>query len=291
MADSAQLYKRFTEVLLNTLNTCISILKIAALSRSTPSLPKANTKKCIVLGNGPSLRKALDSNYKHFEGNSMIAVNGFALSSDYKQLRPRYYVLLDPGIWNADQTLIDAMVKAIADNTSWELHVMIPRQAKGTRRMAILTENKCIQIHYLNYVVYKGWNVPGYFFWKRNLAMPQCHNVLVAALFLAINFGYKEIELAGADHNWHETLVMKDDNVLCLRHIHFYDQEERVSYQPFYKGASSKQTFRMDEIFYSWAHVFFGYWRIKEYANHLGVTIFNISSPSFVDAFERKKLN
>jgi hypothetical protein len=290
MADSAKLYKRFTKVLLNTLNTCVSIMKIAALSRPAPSLPKANTKKCIVLGNGPSLRKALDSSHQHFEGTSLIAVNGFALSGDYMRLRPRYYVLLDPGIWNGEQVWIDNMVKAIADNTSWELHVMIPRQAKRSKRMDILTKNRNIQIHYLNYVVYKGWNVPGYFFWKRNLAMPQCHNVLVAALFLAINFGYKEIELAGADHNWHETLAMTENNILSLKHIHFYDKEERISYQPFYKGAASKETFRIDEIFYSWAHVFYGYWRIKEYADYLGTQIFNISDPSYVDAFERKKL-
>lgn len=290
MSATATIHKRLSQAAFNTVNTAVSLLKIALLSRSAPILPKAGSGKCIVLGNGPSLRKALDAQPNHFKNCSLIAVNGFALSNDYLQLQPQHYVLLDPGVWKAEHSWIDTMIKAIADKTSWELHVMIPRQAEGSARIALLEGNSNIRIHYLNYVVYKGWNGPGYYFWKKNLAMPQCQNVLVAALFLAINMGYKEIELAGADHNWHESLAVNDDNVVCLKQVHFYDQQEQISYQPFYKTAATKETFRIDEAFHAWARVFHGYWRMRDYADYLGSHIVNISSPTFVDAFERKKL-
>lgn len=291
MTASASLHKRIAHAAFNTVNTAVSILKIMVMSKKAPKLPQTNNAKCIVLGNGPSLRKSLDEHPAHFIHCSLIAVNGFALSDEYKRLQPRYYLLLDPGIWLANTPWVDEMLKAIATNTSWELHLMIPHQAKGTGSIQLLQANQNISIHYLNYVVYKGWNGPGYFFWKRNMAMPQCQNVLVAALFMAINLGYKEIELAGADHNWHEALAMNEDNIVCLKHVHFYDQQEQVSYRPFYKTAATQETFRMDEIFHAWARVFHGYWRIKEYATHCGARILNISNPSFVDAFERKKLN
>lgn len=290
MSATASLHKRFAAAAFNTVNTVVSLLKIVFLSRKAPKLPKASGQSCIVLGNGPSLRKSLDSHPGYFEQHSLIAVNGFALSEDFRRFKPRYYVLLDPGVWKASQTWIDTMVEAIAKNTSWELHLMIPGAAKGSKRIELLRKNDFIHIHYLNYVVYKGWNKPGYFFWKQNLAMPQCQNVLVAALFLAINIGYKEIELAGADHNWHESLAVNDDNVVCLKQVHFYDQQEQIRYQPFYKTAATTETFRMDEAFHAWARVFHGYWRMRDYAHSRNSRIVNISSPSFVDAFERKKI-
>jgi hypothetical protein len=291
MSATASLHKRIASAAFNTVNTAVSLLKIALMSGAAPRLPQATRRRCVVLGNGPSLRKALDTHPQHFTGCSLIAVNGFAMSADYARLQPSYYVLLDPGVWKAEQTWIDTMLQAIADNTNWELHLMIPREAKGTKRIAMLESNQLIHIHYLNYVVYKGWNGPGYFFWKRNKAMPQCQNVLVAALFLSINMGYKEIELAGADHNWHESLTVDENNVVCLKQVHFYDNNEQVTYQPFYKTAATKETFRMDEAFHAWARVFHGYWRMRDYATHRGTHISNISNPSFVDAFERKKLN
>jgi hypothetical protein len=291
MSATASLHKRIAAAAFNTVNTAVSLLKILVMSKQSPKLPRANRDKCIVLGNGPSLGKSLYEHPNYYNDCSLVAVNGFALSAEYKKLQPRYYVLLDPGIWLAETAWINDMLTAIAENTSWELHLMIPHQAKGTKSLNLLKQNTHIRIHHINYVVYKGWNGPGYFFWKRNKAMPQCQNVLVAALFLAINIGYKEIELAGADHNWHETLAMNEDNVVCLKHVHFYDRQEQVSYRPFYKTAATQETFRMDEIFHAWARVFHGYWRVKEYAAHRGARIVNISTPSFVDAFERKKLN
>ena len=290
MSDSAKLHKRFASAAFNTVNTAVSLLKIIAKSRKAPRLPNASNTKCIVLGNGPSLRSTIDGAPGHFKGCSFIAVNGFALSDDFLALKPQYYVLLDPGVWKAEQTWIDTMLQAIVDKTHWPLHLMIPREAQGSRRVQMLHANAHINVHYLNYVVYKGWNGPGYFFWKKNLAMPQCQNVLVAALFIAINLGYKEIELAGADHNWHESLAVDDHNVVCLKQVHFYDNGNEITYQPFYKTAATHETFRMDEAFHAWARVFHGYWKMRDYANFRGSHITNISSSSFVDAFERKKL-
>ncbi|MFM7105462.1 MAG: hypothetical protein ACKOW8_08055 [Flavobacteriales bacterium] len=124
-------------------------------------------------------------------------------------------------------------------------------------------------------------------FFRYNLAMPQAQNVLVAALCTAINMDYKSIRLYGADHDWHRTLHVNDTNVLCLKHVHFYEDEQEVKYVPFYKGMHNNETFRMDEIFAAWAKVFQGYHNIAAYARKRGVKILNATPNSFVDAFER----
>jgi hypothetical protein len=45
----------------------------------------------------------------------------------------------------------------------------------------------------------------------------------------------------------------------------------------------------MDEIFFAWAKVFYGYHVLRDYAKSCGTTIRNTTPGSFVDAFERIK--
>jgi hypothetical protein len=120
--------------------------------------------------------------------------------------------------------------------------------------------------------------------------MPQSQNVLVAAIFLGINMSFKKIYVFGADHSWHEHLHVNEENILCLKHIHFYENEENVSFVPFYKGAHLKETFSVAEIFATWAKVFNGYSALNHYANSRGCKIYNASEVSFIDAFERIKI-
>ena len=119
--------------------------------------------------------------------------------------------------------------------------------------------------------------------------MPQSQNVLVAATFMAINMGYQQIELYGADHNWHEQLHVDDNNQVCIKQVHFNEDVSHVKLVPFYKLAHSKEVFRMDEIYTTWAKVFIGYQHLQHYAQACKVDVINASEVSFIDAFPRKK--
>jgi len=123
------------------------------------------------------------------------------------------------------------------------------------------------------------------------MAMPQSQNVLVACIFLAVNMGFKEVDVIGADHTWHEQLHVDENNVVHLKQIHFYDDQQQVKYVPLKKGAHIEETFRMDEILNTWAKVFFGYLALDRYARSRGCVIYNASELSFVDAFQRRKLS
>jgi hypothetical protein len=118
--------------------------------------------------------------------------------------------------------------------------------------------------------------------------MPKAQNVLIAALFVAINMSYKKIYLFGADHSWHETIELNSKNIVCFRDAHFYDNDD-AHLIPFYKGYANQDTFTMQELFDAFATMFRGYDMLQVYARSLGCKIYNLSSKTFVDAFERIK--
>ena len=120
--------------------------------------------------------------------------------------------------------------------------------------------------------------------------MPQSQNVLVASIFLAMNIEFKKIIIAGADHTWHQNLHLDEQNILYIKDIHFYNNEEKINYRPFNKGLHINETFKIHEIFALWAKAFYGYIALEDYAKYKSCKIYNASEVTFIDAFERLKL-
>jgi len=290
MSKAEKAYKTISAFLFDLINTCMSVVKIIAMSRKVKPFPMPVGDACIVLGNGPSLRKSLEKNPLHFEGKSLLCVNSFCFSPEYERLQPSYCIMLDPGIWLSDGEFVRTLADTMKNKTKWPIIVFLPRAASRSALIRSMESNSNIRIHYFNYVVYRGFKRLGHFFYRKNLAMPQSQNVLVAALAMAVNLRYRRIEMFGADHDWHKNLHVNEDNIVCLRQVHFYEHEEKISFLPFYKGLHTRETFRMDEAFHAWALVFLGYRRLNDYARSRGSKILNGSEHSFVDAFERFRI-
>jgi hypothetical protein len=290
MSTAEKAYKATSAFLFDLLNTFLSALKIVVQSRRTGRFPAPAGETCVVLGNGPSLKTSLKKNPGHFRNKSLLCVNTLCFSPEYEILKPSYCIMLDPGIWLSDGEFVHNLKNTLVQKTSWSLTVFLPWQAKKSALIRSIEENKHIKICYFNYVVYRGFARIGHFFYRHKLATPQSQNVLVAALAMAVNLGYKRIELFGADHDWHKNLHVGDDNIVTIRQVHFYENEEHIKYLPFYKGMHRNDTFRMDEAFHSWSLVFAGYRRVNEYAKSVNCAIYNGSETSFVDAFERFKI-
>ncbi|MEO5936181.1 MAG: hypothetical protein ABIP81_03115, partial [Terriglobales bacterium] len=78
------------------LQTVVGIFSVLIFSRWSPETPHVGAaKECVVLGNGPSLTKDMES-ASRWQGKELMAVNDAALSSDFERLRPGLYVTLDP---------------------------------------------------------------------------------------------------------------------------------------------------------------------------------------------------
>jgi hypothetical protein len=272
------------------MNTCLSLLKIIIRSKFNLKLPLAQEPGCIVLGNGPSLADSLQKHPDFFKKHPLVCVNTFSITDQYTQLKPAYYVLLDPLFWINTNALVDDTMASIYQKTDWQLTLLLPQGAKKSKWIQELRTNKNIRITYYNYTVYQGFEKLGFWLFRRNLAMPQSQYVLIATLFLALNMGFKKIFLFGVDHTQHECLQVNGQNILCLKSIHFYEDAKQITYKPFYKSHEQKETWQVHEIFSIWSKVFHGYMTVKKYADHCNATIYNATENSFVDAFERIKI-
>lgn len=273
-----------------------SLLGMAAEAR-TMHLPKLDRRRapCVVLGTGPSLKSDLAGRWDPLRTMTVFAVNGFALSNLFEQFRPSIYLVLDPDYWRDDSHTDAAshreeFFRQLEAKTHWPLLFLAPRACRQSQSWIDRGGIANPHIH----VVWINRNPVEGFAWFRNLAyrlnlgIPWSQNVLVGATFFAVQLGFRQIYLLGADHSWHEELEVGDDNVLYVRQKHFYD-EETPSRVPFYK-CGQQGVFTMHEIYEAWAKAFRGYFVVRDYADSVGARIWNAGSKSYVDAFVRARV-
>lgn len=284
-------YNSFANFITRCVDTVVSLLKVVFQSKFGVKLPVANSDTCVILGNGPSLKESLEKHPDFFKQHSLICVNSFSRTDYYTDLKPSYYVILDPGFWHGETEVIIKSIEAIRTKTTWNLHLLLPPFAKASKFiMELPQQNPNIYIHFFNYTLFKGFPSVANFLYKKNLAIIQSQNVLVASIFLSINMGFKKTIVVGADHTWHENLHVDENNVLNIKDVHFYDNSEQIKLHPFKKGVHLNDTFKVHEIFGLWSKAFYGYIALENYAKYKNAKVYNASEVSFIDAFERLKI-
>ncbi|MEW6195437.1 MAG: hypothetical protein AB1521_09795 [Bacteroidota bacterium] len=270
--------------------TLFSLVKITLLSRYFVSFKKhkVTEEECVILGNGPCLKKDLERNGNFITARKKICVNFFALSKEYEAIKPEYYVLAAPEYWlqkTSDyfKTKKDELIGDLVNKTNWHMIILIPFQAKGSDFHTRVCSNKNIQFIFYNNTPVEGLKTINHFLFKRELGMPRPHNVLNPSIFLALNLGFKKIILYGADHSWHEEIKVDETNQVTINHEHFYDAQKVQL--PMYKLDGKE--YYVHDIFRKLHYAFKGYLVLKNYADHLGARILNASTKSYIDAFER----
>lgn len=285
-------YKGFSHFIAQCLNTIVSFAKILIRSKIGIHIPPAESETCIVLGNGPSLKTSLKNHPAFFKKHPLVCVNSYATTEEYTLLKPHYYVVFDSGWWMSDGKAVLDSIEAMRTRTTWPLELFVPRIAsKSNRFTELCAANKNIKLNYFNYTVFEGFTSIAHLLYNKNLAMPQSQNVLVASIFLSINMGFKKIMIVGADHSWHQTIHLDNTNTLCIKDIHFYEEKEKVNYQPYKKGLHINENFKMHEILGAWSKAFYGYIALENYAKYKNCKIYNASEVTFIDAFEQIKID
>jgi len=277
--------------LLYTLYTLLSILKCRSFL-NIPLHKESTHGKCVVIGAGPSLQETLSMSGNLIDDIPKMCVNDMVLSDEYESFKPQYYILLDPIYFSDDlsdnlRTIKNKLMDEMITKTKWNMTLYLPWSSREDNELQkICSDNSLIKIEYFNSNVVRGFKQFKFLLMKMNLGMIQAQNVLVAALFIALNIGYKEIYLLGADHSWHETITLNKENQVCVKQIHYYD-DDKLRHRPFYKNPEETETFTMDELFMAWSLVFKGYHNLKQYAFYLNARIINISTKTYIDAFDR----
>ncbi|WP_459816514.1 6-hydroxymethylpterin diphosphokinase MptE-like protein [Geotalea toluenoxydans] len=282
------------KIIINVAKTLYSVIRAVKNCGNDKFLQLDNlTKKDLcVLGNGPSLNHNLINNIDFITSRVSICVNDFISSDFFYTIKPSYYLLLDPAYWRHDSIseyieIRNSIFNRLNQNVDWCLTIIIPSIGKKELDWeSIFDQNKNLKVAFINTTPISGYECVRHFLYKYQFGMPHAQNVLVAALFIGINLGFKNIFLLGADHSWHEELFVNNDNVACMKDRHFYDNGE-VKGVPFPMYHDSSEIPKLHIIFDAFAKMFEGYHYIENYANYRGVQIYNASNKSYIDAFKR----
>lgn len=247
---------------------------------------------CLILANGPSLNGLIERHNQFMQGKELICVNFFPNTPYYTTYKPAFHVISAPELWRSDAmpiylNLSKELFENIAQKTTWDLTLFIPFEAKQFDAWQTpLKNNKRIHITYYNPTPIEGyfWFCKKIFDWQ--WGMPRPHNVLIPSLMLAIKKGFKNIYVWGADHSWLKEISVDDDNQVLVNQKHFYD-ENTSKPQPMNKLRGTR---RLHEVLIKFVHAFKGYFDINQYATKRGVSIFNATPNSYIDAFKRIKM-
>ena len=261
--------------------TLAGIIKIALLSRCV-SQSHRDDGAIVVLGNGPSLNQPLAESADFLRRHKKLAVNFAANTPQFFDLRPEYYVLADPHFFNSDAPNVRTLWQNLA-RADWQIVLYVPR---SVRRLPFGCNNPNIIVERYNLTPVEGFRAFRHAAYRARLGMPRPRNVLIPSLMLAIAAGFKEIYIAGADHSWMKTIAVDDDNNVVSVQPHFYtdSQGEQQRIRTEYLN------YPLHKIIHSFYIAFRSYFIIRDYADARGVTIWNITPGSFIDAFPRRKV-
>ena len=115
--------------------------------------------------------------------------------------------------------------------------------------------------------------------YRHLLGMPRCQTVVNFALCAAINMGYENIYLYGADHTWTRDLFVDDDNVVCYGDRHVYNKNLTVI----------KKEGNFAQLLDAFSKMFKSHYLIEDYSKSVDVKIWNCAGDTFLDAYERLK--
>lgn len=261
----------------NLLPTLKSVVKAIAQTHRCTIATKERTEPLIIMANGPSLAETIAKHRNTLMSHPTMAVNFAANAPEFKQLRPQYYILADPHFFDPKG---DANVNRLIDNLNsvdYPLTIFIPFG------QSLPISNPNITVEHFNMVGAEGAKWLTHYLYRTGRAMPRPRNVLIPAIMIGLQMGYRNIYLTGADHSWTRTLSVDNDNRVVTVQPHFYKDNESESQ----RVTSVYANISLPQIIESFYIAFSAYHHIADYARSIRADIINATPGSFIDAFRR----
>lgn len=284
-----KLYQFIIELIQTKLTWLKIILRSKLIARSKPHFDRAD--KALLLGNGPSIKQDIVA-IKEIDrsGIDLFCLNKFPDTEFFELLQPKHFVIVSEEYWKPgtleEYNIVRAKImEALIRKTTWELIVHLPYGAKTNKDfIASILSNKNLKISYFNTTPVEGIKSMNYFFFKMGWGMPRPHNVLIPTIMNAMQCGYKQIGILGADHTWLETLSVNENNEALLNQKHFYDEGKTKSKKMTLRGSDYR---KLHEILHKFMLTFKAYHEIRAYAQSRRIKVYNCTKKSFIDGLDR----
>ena len=286
MKDACKAIYKWVQTLIQSFISLLSVLLFSSRSAAhgiKELSQKEKRSRCIILGTGPSMQDTMEKHLEQLKSEDTLVVNMFCNSPYFFDLKPKYYVLVDPRFFyeNANFPRIVRKRKELLDalpKVDWPMTLFLPSILAKSSYAKKLQAMSSLKICFYNLTPVDGFLKLNHYLFRKNLGMPTAQNVTCGSLFIMTNLGYKEIYMVGAEHDWLDHFYINDNNQLIMGDKHFYGDEKIVA----------------DKTLSTWLGqlmlVFRCYERLAEYANYMGVKIYNSTPNSHIDSFERKPL-
>ena len=276
-----KILKQLNSFFIDVIEDAKSIILVILFCRTRNKKFSAKEKTINILGNGPSLIDVLNSKDEAVS-NPIMVTNSFCESDAFFRIKPEYYILIDPLFFkdNVNDYVKNqqTQIQNIFQKIDWSITLLMPAQNKKTKLAKFFGTLDKINIIYINITPIDGHMNLRHFLYKLGLGTPQCQNVINAALMVAINGGFQEIILYGADHSWFKDFIHNEDGDLCEKRHHFYNNNH--SLQKISPGRIEFMCGAMQKCFKTYRY-------IKAYSDQMNVRIINKTNNSFIDVFPR----
>ena len=239
----------------------------------------------VILANGPSLSKVLDS-IKNIEKKDFCMVNLSILTDIFWTLKPKLLVMTDMSLYVHKDHDFSINFRQKLQEVDWVMEYCVPfhypnwiikefKQNKNIKVSRYTTESWSPELSCFKKI--------RFFLYRKGLLAPNCSNVLIAAIYVSLLKGYKQLYLLGADHSWMKDVRVNDSNQVVLIDRHYYGIKEHVWLD--YEGNPIK----LEDLLESNLSTFHNHQVLRSYADFLGdVRIINCTEGSYIDAYERQ---
>ena len=259
------------------------------------AIDMARSKCVAILGNGPSLKRELPQliAQRAWEEKDILAVNFFALSEEFALIKPKYYVISDPMFFRKAGygERVQELYKALAEKVSWpmKLYVQYYNPEHFDYRTAI-GHNPNIEIVPLHSTVFHGFRSVEFWCYRRGLGSGNFGTVIQNGEFIALQLGYRRIELYGVDHTLLDGLMVDEKNRVCRRKSHYYDSEQSPAEPIYYNATNPPRPYTMSEYLSETAELFRGHEVLRDFSEKCGAEIINRTANSMIDAYKREPM-
>ena len=259
------------------------------------AIDMARSKCVAILGNGPSLKRELPQliAQRAWEEKDILAVNFFALSEEFALIKPKYYVSSDPMFFRKAGygERVQELYKALAEKVSWpmKLYVQYYNPEHFDYRTAI-GHNPNIEIVPFHSIVFHGFRSVEFWCYHRGLGSGNFGTVIQNGEFIALQLGYRRIELYGVDHTLLDGLMVDEKNRVCRRKSHYYDSEQSPAEPIYYNATNPPRPYTMSEYLSETAELFRGHEVLRDLSAECGAEIINRTAHSMIDAYKREPM-
>ncbi|MDD4428682.1 MAG: hypothetical protein PHG64_09870 [Paludibacter sp.] len=229
------------------------------------------------------------------DSNDLLMLNDSANAEAFKELKPRYFILLDPAYFRPEWKVVDkevgnegfylrVVLKLIENlkSVDWNMTLLLPANKSAKNMANLFVGHKYVKVEEYNTTYIQGFEKFRRWAYKMGLGIPSSRNIVIPALLQMISRGYDTIYLYGTEFSWIKFMDVDSENGRLIQNdCHFYSKDEIRYYE---KGAFLTKLENITDVFR-------GIESVAAYAKKCEVHVINRTKRSFIDSFDYENID